>query len=297
MRPSATQFGSRAPGGPRASDGTRAVILIGHGSLRSGAGAAMIRLAERAHVAGVAAIVRAGFLNYSRPTFDEALAGCVESGASEVIIQPYFLIPGKYVREDLARLAAAGRLAFPHLSIQIAQPFGDHPALARLLLKRALEADHLAATPHIMHQRLPRPIDDGAAWPALHRTGLLIMAHGSPEVDANAAIYAIARRVRATGRYAAVSVCFLDLNEPRLSDAIDDLADRGIKHVVAAPFFLQLGNHVRDDLPAIIAAARDRHPACTILLAEHLAYDQLLVSVIADRVAEALARSADIEAK
>lgn len=260
----------------------------------------MIRLAERAHAAGVAPIVSAGFLNYSRPTFDETLAGCVASGASQVIIQPYFLIPGKYVREDLARLAEAGRRAFPWLPIQVAQPFGDHPALARLLLKRALEADYLAANPHIIHQRLPRPIGDGAAWRPLHtlqRTGLLIMAHGSPDADANAAIYAIARRVRASGRYAAVAVCFLDLNKPRISDAIDDLIDRGIRHLVAAPFFLQLGGHVKDDLPAIAAAARERHPAATILLAEHLAYDRLLVSVIADRVAEAQARSADMRAK
>ena len=43
-----------------------------------------------------------------------------------------------------------------------------------------------------------------------------------------------------------------------------------------------------DDLPAIIAAARTRHPAATILLTEHLAFDRLLVSVIADRVSEAL---------
>ncbi|HEU5101780.1 MAG TPA: sirohydrochlorin chelatase [Roseiflexaceae bacterium] len=299
MRPTVTQFGSftRAAGGVYGNDPARAVMLIGHGSLRAGAGAAMIRLAERAQAAGVAPIVSAGFLNYSQPAFGETLAGCVESGASEVIVQPYFLIPGKYVREDLARLAEAGRRAFPRLSIQVAQPFGDHPALARLLLKRAQEADYLAANQHILHQRQPRPIDEGAKWRPLyrlHRTGLLIMAHGSPEPQANAAIYAIARRVRASGRYAAVSVCFMDLNKPRIPDTIDDMARRGIRHMIAAPFFLQLGNHVQDDLPAIIAAARARHQSSTILLAEHLGYDRLLVSVIADRVAEAQIRSADL---
>jgi sirohydrochlorin cobaltochelatase len=61
---------------------------------------------------------------------------------------------------------------------------------------------------------------------------------------------------------------------------------RGIRHVIAVPYFLQLGNHVKDDLPAIVAAGRARHPAATILLAEHLAYDRLLVAVIGDRVAE-----------
>jgi sirohydrochlorin cobaltochelatase len=279
-------------GSARVGEHVRAVMLVGHGSLRAGAGAAMIRLAERAQAARVAPIVSAGFLNYSRPSFGELLARCVEGGASDVIIQPYFLVPGKFVREDLARLAAAGRLAYPGLSIQVAQPFGDHPALARLLLKRALEADYLAANPHIIHQRLPRPLEDGAGWrplQRLHRTGLLIMAHGSPHPESNAPIYGIAKRVRACGRYVAVTVCFMDLNEPSIPDAIDDMTERGIQHIIATPYFLQLGNHVMDDLPAIIAAARVRHTASTILLTEHLAYDRLLVSVIADRVAEALA--------
>ena len=117
----------------------------------------------------------------------------------------------------------------------------------------------------------------------------MIMAHGSPHAAANAPIYGIAKRVRASGRYAAVTVCFMDLNQPSIPDAIDDMTGRGIQHIIATPYFLQLGNHVKDDLPAIIAAARLRHPASTILLAEHLSYDRLLVSVIADRVAEALA--------
>jgi sirohydrochlorin cobaltochelatase len=271
-------------------------VLVGHGSLRAGAGAAMIRLAERAQAAGVAPIVAAGFLNYSRPTFAEALARCIAGGASEVIIQPYFLVPGKFVRDDLARLAEMGRLAHPRLSIQVAQPFGDHPALARLLLKRALEADYLAAHPQIIHQRLPRPLEEGAGWRPLHRlhrAGLLIMAHGSPHPQSNASIYGIAKRIRAKGQYAAVAVCFMDLNKPSIADVIDSMVARGISHMIATPYFLQLGNHVQDDLPAIIVAARARHPAATILLAEHLAYDRLLVSVIADRVAEVLAHTTD----
>lgn len=285
--------------GGRARTHVRAVVLVGHGSLRPAAGAAMIRLAERAQAAGVAPIVCAGFLNYSQPTFGAALARCVEGGASEVIIQPYFLVPGKFVRDDLERLAEASRLAHPGLSIQVAQPFGDHPALARLLLKRALEADYLAAHPHIIHQSLPWPLEESAGWRPLHRlhrTGLLIMAHGSPHPESNAPIYGIAKRVRARGQYAAVTVCFLDLNKPSIPAMIDSMAARGISHMIATPYFLQLGNHVKDDLPAIIAAARARHPAATILLTEHLAYDRLLVSVIADRVGEALAHATDLSA-
>jgi sirohydrochlorin cobaltochelatase len=273
----------------------QAVILVGHGSLRSGAGAAMIRLAERVHRAGVAPIVEAGFLNYRRPTFAEAVERCIGAGARAIVVQPYFLVPGKFVREDLQHLVASTRSAHPGLALHVAQPFGDHPALARLVLNRALEADYLAANPQLAQPGVARALEEGASWRPLHRrqrTGLLIMAHGSPDPRANRPIYALAQRIRAYGHYAAVVVCFMDLNRPSIAGAIDALSARGISNLIVVPYFLHLGNHVVDDLPAIIADARARHPASTILLAGHLAYDRLLVTAIADRVAEALA-SAD----
>jgi sirohydrochlorin ferrochelatase len=245
-----------------------AVILVGHGSLRAGSGAAMIRLAARAQAAGVAPIVGAGFLNYSQPRFAQVLARCVARGAREVVVQPYFLVPGKFVRVDLPRLLAAEQRVHPGLQLRLAEPFGDHPALAELLLKRAAAAD--------------QP-------PTTYAAGLLIMAHGSPDPASNQPIYAIADRVRLAGRYSQVVVCFMELNEPSVDTAIDDLVAQGVGRLIAAPYFLQLGGHVAEDLPATIAAAQLRHPTTTIVLAEHLAYDELLVAVIADRVAEAIA--------
>ncbi|MBK9712123.1 MAG: hypothetical protein IPO81_12510 [Kouleothrix sp.] len=276
---------------PHTAPATRAILIVGHGSVRAGAGSAMFRLAERVRGTGIAPIVTAGFLNYRRPTFAEALARCLDDGATEVVVQPYFLVPGKYVREDLARLLDAGRLAHPGLVLRQAQPLGDHPALAQLVHKRALEADYLWAHPHIAAPGAARPIEDGAAWQPLHtrcRTGLLIIAHGSPEPKSNAPIYSVARRVRASGRYAAVTVCFLGLNRPSIPDAIDDLIGRGIRQIIATPYFLHLGNHVAEDLPALIGAARERHGGSTIILAEHLAYDRLIATIIADRVSEAM---------
>jgi sirohydrochlorin cobaltochelatase len=112
------------------------------------------------------------------------------------------------------------------------------------------------------------------------------MAHGSPFPEANAAIYAVAARAQATERYRRVSVSFLGLNEPDIPSAIDELVDDGCTQIAAVPYFLQLGGHVAEDLPAIIAAARVRHPHTDIMLTDHLGYDPLLVEVIADRVAQ-----------
>lgn len=248
----------------------RAVILLGHGSLRPGSGAAMIRLAARAQAARVAPIVAAGFLNYSQPNFHTTLARVVAQGVDEVIVQPYFLVPGKFVRVDAPRQLEAGRAAYPKVRFALAQPFGDHAALAELALQRATEAE----TSHL-----------GDSSP----TALVLVAHGSPDPTANRMVAVVAARIQAFRRYASVKVAYLGLNQPLIGPAIDALAQQGFRCLVVVPYFLQLGGHVAEDLPAAIAAAQVRHPDTTLLLSEHLAYDPLLVTVIADRVAAAAA--------
>jgi sirohydrochlorin cobaltochelatase len=244
----------------------RAVILVGHGSLLRGSGAAMIRLAARAREQHIAPYVAAGFLNYSRPAFGDVLAHAVERGATDVIVQPYFLVPGWFVSRALPPALDACRAMHPQVALRVARPLEDHPALAEILLRRAR-----AATPDLAG-----------------RAALVIVAHGSPDPAANWPVDSLAAQLRAICG-GAVSTAYLGLNEPPLPDELDRLARAGERQIIVVPYFLQLGGHVAEDLPALIAAARQRHPAATILLAEHLGYDPLLVSAIADRVAEVAA--------
>ncbi len=274
--------------------GRLAVILLGHGTLHLDGGAAMIKLAERAQAVGLAPLVTASFLNYCRPSFAEALARCIDADATQVVVQPYFLVAGKYVHDDLSRLIETSRMAHPELLFRAARPLGDHPALARLLLKRAIEADYLFANPQIALSNGPRPLAEGASWQPLHmshHTGLLIVAHGTPDGRANLPVQSMAHQVRMNGRYAMVAECYLGLNQPNIATAITALVRNGMTHIIVAPYFLHLGNHVREDIPLQIAAARTAHPRCQIILAEYLGYDRLLVGVIADRISEALHES------
>jgi sirohydrochlorin ferrochelatase len=112
------------------------------------------------------------------------------------------------------------------------------------------------------------------------------MAHGSPNEAANAPLHALAARLGASERYASVTLSFMELNQPGIADAIGALVAGGAASIIAVPLFLQLGGHVAEDLPAIVAAASARYPGRAIRLASYLGYDPLLVSVVADRVRE-----------
>ncbi|HXF63983.1 MAG TPA: sirohydrochlorin chelatase [Caldilineaceae bacterium] len=242
----------------------RAIVLLGHGSLRSASGAAMIRCAARLRARGLAPLVAAAFLNYSRPTLMETAARCRARGATEVLIQPYFLIAGAYVRHDLPALVASVAAHYPGLRFTIGDALGDHAALIRLALHRVQDA----------LDRLPRA--DGPR-------GLLLMAHGTPLPEANAPLYRVLEAVAREASFARRLVGYLDCNEPTIPAALAALAAEGARQIVALPYFLHMGRHVREDLPALIAQAQATLPAA-IVQAHHLDYDPLLVEALAERI-------------
>lgn len=271
----------------------RAVVIVGHGSLRPGAGSDLVRLAAHISAAGRGLAARPAFLSLSRPTLLEALAHHSSGGTREIIVVPYFLTYGRSLRADLTALLNQARCAYPQLQLRTTAPLGDHPALARLLLQRALEADYLRAHPFISCQQRRRQLDEGAGWQPLCKqrpTALLIAAHGSPERRANRPIYAVARQLRASADFAAVQVAYLHMNRPSLAETLGRLAARNIQSCVAVPYFLSAGSHVAVELPALLASARARCPI-ELLLAEHLSFDRALITAVLDRISEACAPS------
>lgn len=222
----------------------------------------MLRLAARAREARLAPIVAAGFLNYSRPRFDDVLASCIAAGADAITIQPYFLAPGAFVGTDLPHAIATAQQTYPHVIFAQAPPFGDHPALATLIHKRVCAAV--------------------GNTPLTSADTLVLIAHGSTTPNANQPFNTVAHRLQTTIA-SPVRTGYLTLNEPRLADLLAQHDIQNSTRIIVVPYFLQLGGHVAEDLPRIIETARQRTPSVPIILTEHLAYDPLLLTIIADR--------------
>jgi sirohydrochlorin ferrochelatase len=253
---------------------TTAIILIGHGSLRSASGASMIRIAARLRAEGLAALVEPAFLNYSRPTLADAVAKCAAAGATSLVIQPYFLIEGVYVRNDLPALIRRVAADYPGLSFAVAPVLGDHPALVDLARDRAGAALN----------------DLSGAGP----THLLLMAHGTPLARANAPLGRVAAALADALALDAAAIAYLDCNRPDIPAGFERLVAAGARRIVALPYFLHLGRHVAEDLPGLVAAAQSSHPGVAIALAHHLDYDPRLARAVADRVATRLPTAAPI---
>jgi sirohydrochlorin ferrochelatase len=117
-----------------------AVLLIAHGSRRPEANADLEFVAAALRARGRYPVVRVSYLELAEPNIEAGGVQCVEAGATNVILLPYFLSPGVHVAEDLtaARDALAGR--FPGVRFVLAEPLGRHPLLVDVVEQRADEA-------------------------------------------------------------------------------------------------------------------------------------------------------------
>lgn len=88
-------------------------------------------------------------------------------------------------------------------------------------------------------------------------TGLIIFGHGARDVRWREPFDRLLAIVEA--RFPGpVSLAFLDVMTPDLVTACEDLARRGAHDIVVVPVFFGTGGHMREDLPKLVAAARDR---------------------------------------
>jgi len=88
-------------------------------------------------LAGQDVIVRHAHMELSDPDIAEGFADCVSAGATEVIVFPYMLSPGKHSTADIPRMVAAVARSFPNVAFSVTPAFGLHEKLAEVVLERA----------------------------------------------------------------------------------------------------------------------------------------------------------------
>jgi len=122
-------------------------------------------------------------------------------------------------------------------------------------------------------------------------TTLLLVGHGSRNREGNREILDFAAQWRERHPDWRIEACFIEHAEVLL-DAGLDRAARGARRVVALPFILNAAGHVKMELPAAIARARERHPGTHFACTRHLGMGRGIFAVLKgqlDRLMGALA--------
>lgn len=123
----------------------------------------------------------------------------------------------------------------------------------------------------------------------MHRTGILLFAHGARDPNWALPFEAVAAKLRArplspseSGVVTEVALAFLEFMTPDISAAGDDLASRGCTEVSVVPLFLGAGGHVRKDLPRLLEELAARHPGIHWRLRPAVGETDILIQGMAD---------------
>ncbi len=123
-------------------------------------------------------------------------------------------------------------------------------------------------------------------------TGVLLVGHGTREVQGVEQFFRLADRVRQLLPGVPVDPCFLELAEPTIAAAVARIAATGIHRLIVSPVLLFSAGHIQRDIPqavqAAVAALPNFRPA--IRQAEHLGCHPRILELSARRFCEAVAK-------
>ncbi len=115
---------------------TVGIIIVDHGSRSSQSNTRLIEVVESFAATSPFAIVEPAHMDLAEPSIATAFDRCVKRGASLVVIQPYFLSPGRHWQRDLPQLAAAAAQHHDGVLYRLGEPLGGHPLLTQVIEER-----------------------------------------------------------------------------------------------------------------------------------------------------------------
>ena len=115
----------------------QALLIVDHGSTRKEANEML------GEVAGIIRALRPGLpvhfahMELSEPTIAQGFERCVRDGATEVIVHPYMLSPGRHATKDIPNMVAECAARHPGVAFRVTQPLGLDTKIGEVVLGRA----------------------------------------------------------------------------------------------------------------------------------------------------------------
>ena len=117
----------------------KSLLLVAHGSRRASSNDEVRELTRTvADRAGESfGYIDCAFLELADPSIPDGIQRCIDQGANEVVVVPYFLSAGRHVAEDIPAEVRIKQIQHPQIDIRIAPYLGLNQQIPELLLQAA----------------------------------------------------------------------------------------------------------------------------------------------------------------
>ena len=116
----------------------KGILIVDHGSRKREANDMLRCMANLIQtMAGPDVVVRHAHMELADPDIASGLADCVNAGATDVVVFPYMLSPGRHSTSDIPRMVSDVAQRFPNVTFSVTPAFGVHERLAEVVLERS----------------------------------------------------------------------------------------------------------------------------------------------------------------
>ncbi|MFD1416781.1 sirohydrochlorin chelatase [Oceanobacillus jeddahense] len=232
-----------------------AVIYIGHGSRREEGNAQFKRFIESVMEEVACPKQEIAFLELTNPTIAEALENLIAQGAKRFLIVPVLLFSALHHKLDIPEELRAVQKKYPFISFKMTEPFGTHPYMVDLVVKR-IQAEK--------HEK---------------NTAILLVGRGSSHLSPIQELQQIGKQVERKLDIPVYSA-FLKLGKPSLEEAMAFLPYR-YKKVYVMPYLLFTGL-LLEKIKESVFSSKDTFAICP-----NLEFDALMKKALIKRMEEA----------
>jgi sirohydrochlorin cobaltochelatase len=248
---------------------SHAILFIGHGSRDPEGVAEFLDMARQFREREPQRPLEVAFLEFARPTIQEAADGLAAAGVTSVVALPGVLMAAGHAKNDMASEIRAVRQRYLSIDVRMARALDVDPLLLQLCRLRYQQA------------LVGRPTVDPAD------TLLLLVGRGSSDPDANANIAKVARFLQEGYPTGWAGVAYSGVAAPMVPDALRVAERAGFRRIVVQPYFLFTGVLLKR-IYAQVDERRLARPDIDYIATPHLQCHPILLNAFAARAEEAL---------
>ena len=115
---------------------------------------------------------------------------------------------------------------------------------------------------------------------------VILMGHGSRVPGAGEGMEKVAQWLKEKRPEAIIETCYMSELGPHFPEILEKCVRNGANKIIVMPYFLHLGIHLREDIPAMMGTEAKKYPGLTLILGRHLGFDESLADLVGKRLDE-----------
>ncbi len=243
----------------------RGLLLIDRGSREREASEELDVICEGIKAKGDYVFTDYCFLEVEPPYIEDGIAKCLKQDIDSLTIVPYFLYPGKKVKNavtDVMKFQKDTQVKF-----LVTKQMSNHKTLV-----------------DVVENRIATALKENKITLSNNEVDVMVIGHGSKDPNAQRSLDYIVNEL--TDSYRNVSRCWLEIEQPDIFEGIKKCEKDNPKVLIIVFYFLHEGAHVKTDINNDLVPALEKSSIEKAYITKHIGTDQKMIDFILERAKE-----------